>query len=47
MTTLSTHPLDDPDLLSLIADPWTPTKVEFARLFVPPRGRGHHHHRKD
>lgn len=33
MTTLSTHPVPDPDQLALIADPWTPLAVPFADAF--------------
>lgn len=33
MTDLATHPTEDPDLLSLIADSWTPRHVEFAEAF--------------
>lgn len=33
MTTLSTHPVEDPDQLALIADDWTVTKEHVARLF--------------
>lgn len=33
MTTLSTHPLDEPDLLSLIADNWTPLGIDLADQF--------------
>jgi phosphoribosylformimino-5-aminoimidazole carboxamide ribonucleotide (ProFAR) isomerase len=33
MTTLSTHPVDDPDQLALIADEWTMTKERFAAEF--------------
>jgi hypothetical protein len=33
MTTLSTHSLDDPDQLALIADNWTPLAVDLADAF--------------
>lgn len=33
MTVLSTGPLEDPDLLSLIADPWTTLAKPFADRF--------------
>lgn len=33
MTTLNTHPLDDPDQLALIADNWTPLGIDLADAF--------------
>lgn len=33
MTTLATQPVDEPDLLALIADQWTPLAVEFSDKF--------------
>ena len=33
MTTLSTHPLDDPDQLALIGDNWTSLGVDLAERF--------------
>jgi hypothetical protein len=33
MTTLGSHPLDDPALLDLVADRWTPLAVDLADTF--------------
>ena len=33
MTTLSSHPVEDPDQLALIADVWTVTRERFAEAF--------------
>jgi hypothetical protein len=33
MTALSTHPLDDPDQLALIADDWTSLAIDLADAF--------------
>ena len=33
MTALGTHPVEEPDLLALIADPWTVTRERFADEF--------------
>jgi hypothetical protein len=33
MTSLSTHPVEEPDLLSLIGDTWTSTRKPFADAF--------------
>jgi hypothetical protein len=33
MTTLATHPVDDPDQLALIGDDWTPLAVDLAEAF--------------